>query len=161
MSFTATFYSITDPPNKIDKTLGTAVYTASDCTPFEAVSDLHGSILINWDAAIETANYAVVTGNRNLYCFVKDIVKEIGGRARVILDIDPLTTNAGELKNCNCICETTCKTEKYNRYIANGNLRTTELTIFGMVNQEDIMPLETDHDGIIIGVYSKGYTSNS
>jgi len=160
MAFTATFYNVSDPPNKIDKTLGTAIYTAT-CTPFEPVSDLHGSILIDWSAAIETANYVTISGNRFLSCFVKDIVKEIGSRARVIVDIDPLTTNATELKNCNCICETTCKTEKYNRYIANGNLRTTELTIFGMVNQEDIMPLDTDHDGVIIGVYSKGYTTNS
>ncbi len=155
MAFTATFYNVSDPPNKIDKTLGEPIYTAT-CTPFESVSDLHGSILIDWSAAIETANYVTISGNRPLSCFVKDIVKEIGSRARVIVDIDPLTTNATELKACDCICETTTDTnfEKSSRYIANSNLKVTEFTIHGSAKKNTEDYLEIDNAGFVVGIYS-------
>lgn len=154
MAFTATFYNTSDPPNKIDKNLGTALVTAT-CTPFEQVSNLHGSILIDYVANVDKSNYATVTtGGRDLYCFVRDVIKDIGGHCRVELDIDPLTTNATDLKKCDCICETTCVKEKHNRYMPNSNLRATQLTIYSMENEEDISDLSFDNDGVIIGIYS-------
>lgn len=154
MAFTATFYNIDDPPNKIDKALGTQLGAAT-CTPFEPVSNLHGSILIDYFANVDKSNYAsVTTGGRTLYCFVRDVVKDIGGRCRVELDIDPLKTNAGELKECDCICETTCVKEKHNRYMTNSNLKVTQLTIYSMENEENISDLALDNDGVVIGIYA-------
>lgn len=162
MAFTATFYNITDNPKKIDKTFGTeqvpALKTAV-CTPFEPVSDLHGSILVDYDNAIDNANYATVTtGGRTLCCFVRDVIKDIGGRCRVELDIDPLTTNAEQLKECDCICETTCNTgQTYsNRYITNPNLKVTQFTIHGNVKKDTETLLGMDQLRYVVGIYSDG-----
>lgn len=157
MAFTATFYNITDNPKKIDKTLGTALGAAT-CTPFEPVSDLHGSILIDYFNNIDNANYATVTtGGRDLYCFVRDVIKDIGGRCRVELDIDPLTTNKTDLLNCDCICETTCVKDYYNTYAQNSNLKITQLTIHGTSyttnSKRNVDTLGIDKNGFIIGTY--------
>lgn len=154
MAFTATFYNTSDPPNKIDKNLGTQLGAAT-CTPFEQVSNLHGSILIDYFANVDKSNYATVTtGGRTLYCFVRDVIKDIGGHCRVELDIDPLTTNKTDLKNCDCICETTCNTDLYNRYIQTDNIKVTQLTIHGTdIKEESPATLNIDKGGYIVGTY--------
>lgn len=92
MAFTVTFYNISDPPNKLSKTIGTALKT-STCTPFKPVSDLTGTILLDYTAEAEGANYAMVTGDgRERYCFITDIEKDIGGRMSITLKEDPLMT---------------------------------------------------------------------
>lgn len=157
MAFTATFYNIDDPPNYIYKTLGAPLGT-STCTPFEPVSNLHGSILVDYFANIDKANYAkITTGGRDLYCFVRDVVKDIGGRCSVELEIDPLKTNAAELQECDCICETTCVKDYYNTYAQNSNLKITQLTIHGTAyttnNDSNVDTLGIDKGGFIIGTY--------
>ena len=160
MAFTVTFYKITDNPKKIDKTLGTALATAT-CSPWEPVDDLNGNIMIDYSANAESANYATVTGglgNRTLHCFVREFTKDIGGHCVVHLEIDPLTTNATDLKKCDCICETTCNTgQTYsNRYITNPNLKVTQFTIHGNVNKETETILSMDPQYYIVGIYSDG-----
>lgn len=156
MAFTATFYNIDDPPNKIDKTLGTQLGAAT-CTPFEPVSDLHGSILIDYFNNIDNANYATVTtGGRMLSCFVRDVVKDIGGRCRVELDIDPLTTNKTELLQCDCICEATTKNTLYNRYVTNPELKVSQFTIHGNVKRDTADLLRMDGYYYVVGIYADG-----
>lgn len=156
MAFTATFYNISDNPKKIEKTLGTQLGAAT-CTPFEPVSDLHGSILIDYFNNIDNANYATVTtGGRLLYCFVRDVVKDIGGRCRVELDIDPLTTNEGQLKECDCICETTTKSTLYDRYVTNPELKISQFTIHGNVKRNTASLLAMDGWYYIVGIYADG-----
>lgn len=144
MAFTATLYNVTDDPKKVEKTLGTAKATCT-CTPYEPVSDLHGLIVLDYTAAIESSNYASVTsgiGGRTLYCYITDLVKGIGGKCTVQLEIDPLMTNKEQLKNCDCICATTVNTTQYSTYIPDGNYKSYQYTIvsndFGGYNQEDL-----------------------
>ena len=99
MSFTCTFYNISDPPNKLSKTLGTAIHTAT-CSPFNPVSDLHGEIIVDYNSAIEAANYCVIEAGtqdhaaegRPRYCYIKDLIKRNGGRLVVELEEDALMT---------------------------------------------------------------------
>lgn len=150
MPFTCNFYSVTDPPNKLDKTLGTAKATAT-CTPFEPVSDLTGKILIDYNAAVETCNYAAI-GDR--YYYIRDYIKDIGSRMQVILELDPLKTFSTQIKACDCICATTCKKELHNSYAQSSNLKITQLTIHGTAiknNSGDTLGL--DKDGFILGTY--------
>lgn len=104
MAFTITFYKISDPPNKLDKSLPTATKTAS-CTPFEPVADLTGSVLIDYVAGVEGCNYAQITQGTNQtegrprYCFITDIQKDVGQRMRVFLREDPLMTFKDQIKN--------------------------------------------------------------
>lgn len=155
MAFTVNFYKITDNPKKIDKTLGNVLATAT-CSPWEPVDDLNGNIMIDYSANAESANYATVTGglgNRTLHCFVREFTKDIGGHCRVHLEIDPLTTNAGQLKECDCICETTCKTDLYDRYILNSNLKVTQFVIHGSTYKDSKGNLGLDKDGFVVGVF--------
>ena len=157
MAFTVTFYKITDNPKKIDKTLGNVLHTAS-CSPWKPVDDLNGDIMIDYSANAEKANYASVSngiGERTLYCFVREFTKDIGGHCVVHLEIDPLKTNAGQLKECDCICETTCNTEQTysNRYITNPNLKVTQFTIHGNVKKETENLLSMDTNFYVVGIY--------
>lgn len=100
MAYSITFYNVSDPPNKIKKSLGAAVGSTGACSPWEPVDDLHGSVLTNYNAAVESANYCHVTGDgRERYCYVREITKELGGQMRVHMDVDPLMTFKDEILN--------------------------------------------------------------
>lgn len=155
MAFTVNFYKITDNPKKIDKTLGNVLHTAS-CSPWKPVDDLNGDIMIDYSANAEKANYASVSngiGERTLYCFVREFTKDIGGHCVVHLEIDPLKTNAGQLKECDCICETTCKTDLHDRYILNSNLKVTQFVIHGSARKKSKQDLGLDKDGFVVGIF--------
>lgn len=99
MAFTVTYYNIQDPPNKINKTLGTAVGSSS-CSPWESVSDLSGKIIANYTSAVEAGNYVAVTGDgRPRYCYIRDVIKRPGGQMEIILEEDPLMTFRTEIMN--------------------------------------------------------------
>ena len=99
MGFNIKFYKIDAPPNKLDKgvvpgttpTVGAAA--GYPCTPFEPVGTLEGSVLIDYVAGVETANYAYISGDgRPRYCYVRDFSKDIGSRLRVYVEEDALMT---------------------------------------------------------------------
>lgn len=97
MAFTVTYYNIQDPPNKINKTLGTAVGSSS-CSPWEPVSDLSGKIIAAYTSAVEAGNYAAITGDgRPRYCYIRDVIKRPGGQMEVTLLEDPLMTFKTEI----------------------------------------------------------------
>lgn len=101
MAFTVTYYNIQDPPNKINKTLGTAVGSSS-CSPWEPVSDLSGKIIAAYTSAVEAGNYAAITGDgRPRYCYIRDVIKRPGGQMEVILEEDPLMTFKTEIMQLN------------------------------------------------------------
>lgn len=107
MAFTVTYYNIQDPPNKIKKTLGTAVGSSS-CSPWEPVSDLSGKIIAAYTSAVEAGNYVSITGDgRPRYCYIRDVIKRPGGQMEVILDVDPLMTYQNEILNLDCYCTRT------------------------------------------------------
>lgn len=101
MAFTVTYYNIQDPPNKINKTLGTAIGSSS-CSPWEPVSDLSGKIIAAYTSAVEAGNYAAITGDgRPRYCYIRDVIKRPGGQMEVILEEDPLMTFSDEIMQMN------------------------------------------------------------
>ena len=101
MGYSITFYNVLDPPNKIKKNLGNAIGATGVCSPWEAVSDLSGSVLTNYNAAVESANYCHVAGDgRDRYCYIKDFEKVPGGQMRVHMEVDPLVTFQDEILAC-------------------------------------------------------------
>ena len=107
MAFTVTYYNIQDPPNKINKTLGTAVGSSS-CSPWEPVSDLSGKIIAAYTSAVEAGNYVSITGDgRPRYCYIRDVIKRPGGQMEVILEEDPLMTFKEDILSLNCFCTRT------------------------------------------------------
>lgn len=156
MGFTVTLYNVTDDPKKIKKNLGTAIATCA-CSPYEAVSDLHGSIVLEYTPAIESSNYVTVTdgvGGRTLCCYITDVIKDIGKSCRVQLEVDPLMTNKDQLKNCDCICATTVSTTQYSTYIPDGNYKSYQYTIvsnaFGDYSDDDYV-LDFEDVYVIVG----------
>ena len=126
MAFTIAFYTISDPPNKLDKSIPTATKTAT-CTPFEPVSDLTGSVLIDYVAGVEGCNYAQITGDgRPRYCFITDIQKDVGGHMRVYLREDPLMTFKTEIQDSAILATRSSVVAKdngnvgYNAYLQDG-----------------------------------------
>ena len=139
MSFTCTFYNISDPPNKLSKTLGNAIHTAT-CSPFNPVSDLHGEIIVDYRSAIEEANYCEITGDgRTRYCFITDLIKGVGGRLTVRLEEDVLMTVKDAIKETplhvtRCSLQAGIVPEKskvgYNSMIPDGSITMTAQKYF-------------------------------
>lgn len=108
MGYMITFYNVVDPPNKIKKNLGNVIGATGVCSPWEAVSDLSGSVLTNYNAAVESSNYChIVEDGRERYCYIREFEKVPGGQMRVHMDVDPLVTYMGEILNLDCFCTRT------------------------------------------------------
>lgn len=105
MAFSIAFHKVSDAYNVMNKTIPDATAT-STCTPWEAVSDLQGRVVLDYVPGIEGCNYAVVTGvgepatgeGRPRSCFITDISKDIGGHMTVTLEVDPLETYKTEIR---------------------------------------------------------------
>ena len=108
MGYSITFYNVVDPPNKIKKNLGDAIGATGVCSPWEPTTDLSGSVLTNYSAAIESSNYCHITGDgRERYCYIREFEKVPGGQMRIQLDVDPLMTFQTEILACDCYCTRT------------------------------------------------------
>lgn len=89
MSFTCNFYNYQGQPNKIKKNIGEVIVGSVTCTPYEPVSDLHGYVIIGYNAAVEACNYCEIAGR---YYYVTDFVKRTAQQLEVRLELDPLMT---------------------------------------------------------------------
>lgn len=104
MSFTCVFYNYSGPPNKIKKALGNSLGSKS-CSPYQAVSELHGFIILDYDPNLEAANYVKVyqlDGETQInvrYCYIEDWIKNTGGQLQLRLELDPLMTFQTEILN--------------------------------------------------------------
>lgn len=126
MAFSISFHKVSDAYNVMNKTIPTATATSS-CSPWEAVSDLTGRVVLNYVAGIEGCNYAVVTGDgRPRSCFITDISKDIGGKMTVTLEVDSLETYKDEIKTMPIVatrCSVIAKDDGnvgYNAFIEDG-----------------------------------------
>ena len=100
---------MTDNPKMINKTLPTASANFESTKPYEAISDLTGSLLVPYSLAAEKANYmkTAVTVNGvtiTKYYFITDRVLEIGNKLRLFLKTDVLYTYAADIKKCPAVC---------------------------------------------------------
>lgn len=104
MSFTCEFYNYSGPPNKIIKNLGRQL-SSKACSPYQAVSELHGFIILEYNPDLEAANYVKVyqmQGEAQInvrYCYIEDWIKNTGGQLQLRLELDPLMTFQSEILN--------------------------------------------------------------
>ena len=95
MAFTCDFYNYSGPPNKIKKQLSAEPIVGNvSCTPYEPFDDLHGYVIIGYNAAVEACNYCEIGGR---YYYVTDFVKKTGSQLEVRLELDPLMTFKTEI----------------------------------------------------------------
>lgn len=155
MSFTVNFYNISDAPNVLNKTVGTAL-ASRPCTPFEQVSGLHGRILLDYNPAIETANYCHVSAGDNdgrpLYCWVRDFTRDTGSRMTVELEIDPLMTNKTQIESCSGVLASTTYYDDWSRYMV-GDIMVMAYGINKGSNSEKLSALDYDDDHVFLGIY--------
>ena len=170
MSFQSSFYNSDAAPNKLNKEaqLGTPVVLS--CTAYEPISDVAGSIVIAWIDGIEEYNYVKLeqvppigetTSVRPRYCFVTEWIKEIGGKIRANLKIDPLMTYKQEIMQLRCVCQSASKDcPRTNTYIANNGYKVTNWTLY--VSKDDPSAnvethinadLDIDPSRVVIGIY--------
>lgn len=82
-----TFYNYSGNPKIVDKTLGSAIATASTLKPYRPVSDLKGEIILAYNAALYAANYALLDSK---YYFITDRQVLPGGQMQFQLLTDVL-----------------------------------------------------------------------
>lgn len=87
---TLIFYTTTDPPNKINKTLVT-VATVTNVMLKDNVSILSPVFIMNYNAALLSANF-VYCETFGRYYFIEDITAISGGRLSIACKVDTLYT---------------------------------------------------------------------
>ena len=102
MAFSVDFGQCSDAPEVLKKNPDFDISTT--CTPWEALSDLTGKIIVAYDSGIEMRNYAHVYAKnvsqyegRERYCWIRDFEKVPGGQMALTLEIDPLMTYYDEI----------------------------------------------------------------
>lgn len=113
---TVKFYSVTDDPKKITKTLGTVKKTVSNIKPFDPVA-IHDPVLVlNYDSTYYGVNYASVEdGSKTWYYFVDEPVVDTAQRTSLQLNLDLLMTNKDEILNLDVIIQRS--STNYNSYM--------------------------------------------
>lgn len=98
MAFSLQFYNVSDPPNKLDKELGTQIASCGTVRPYEAVSELTGTFLIDHNPYINGCNYCYchVLGK---YYYITDIQLETAQRMIISVKVDVLKTYASGIKS--------------------------------------------------------------
>lgn len=98
MAFNIKFYKISDAPNVLNKKVNTeagnvGTVTGYNCTPWEPVGVLDGSVVIGYVQDIGTANYAYISGGtRPRYAYVTGYEDLPGNQMRVYVKEDALMT---------------------------------------------------------------------
>lgn len=100
MALSISFYNISDPPNKLDKTTGTAIHTCSSILPYEPISELTGKIQIDYASQADGANYCSITiGSVTQYYFITDQLLTPGHKMEFFLKRDVLMTYNTDIKD--------------------------------------------------------------
>lgn len=96
----AAFYNYTGEPNRIEKSLGSQVFTTNALHPLEPIDDLHARLVIDYHSAIEGCNYFVYEG-RNYTITGRERLP--GGAMSVTGLIDAVSTFASGVLSCPAI----------------------------------------------------------
>lgn len=96
----AAFYNYTGEPSRIEKSLGSPVFTTNALHPLEPIDDLHARLLIDYHSAIEGCNYFVYEG-RNYTITGRERVP--GGAMSVTGLIDAVSTFESGVLSCPAI----------------------------------------------------------
>lgn len=92
-------YNCNEPPNKVNKTLGTAILNIADAKTLEgSISRDTPIIKIKRNTAAYQANYAYIPAFASYY-FIEDFGEEQGGIMLIYLRVDVLKTDAAGINN--------------------------------------------------------------
>lgn len=136
MAFSVSFYNISDPPNKLEKTLpDEPSHVAQSVYPYEPMSELTGKIMLDYVPQADGCNYCSITdGSVTQYYFITDTVLLTGQRFEVYLKRDVLMTYKSEIKQLNIFVTRCAKqasitgpdaTTGYNAFLEDPEVRIT------------------------------------
>lgn len=102
----AVFYRCTNDPRVLTKTLGTALYTATNVIVKHDLTPREPTLELAYNSAIETANYLTMGGK---YYFIKPygITRAPGGRMIINATLDLLTTYDTQIRDLPAISRRT------------------------------------------------------
>jgi len=112
---TITLYKCANDPDTLNKTFSDA--SNRNGTPYEAIDDLNGYVILDYTTDIESYNAASLTiGNRTKYYTITSRAPEPGNKVRVNLSCDVLTTYKTEVLNIGGILSRTADKD-YNAFV--------------------------------------------
>ena len=117
-SFTIDFKKTTSDPKTAIKIFESDHYEKA-CTPYEALDDLNGYVIIDYDSNVMGCNYAEYDGKKY---FVTDRIRQPGQKLQVQLRVDSLSTYWTEIKNCSAVVRTTTYSDGWSRYMQGNRL---------------------------------------
>lgn len=94
----ATFYTVTDAPNVLNKTLDNGHTT--NCEPVEPCDFLNPVLVMNKHSDVMTANYVSISSPLNRKYFITGKSLLSGNRVMITCAVDVLTTYADSIKEC-------------------------------------------------------------
>lgn len=99
---TINFYTISDDPRTIEKTLGNIVYTCN-ANIFGSCSIKDPSLILKYDSRLCEVNYMEISDWGRFY-FMGEPVLSPGGRCIITASEDVLYSNKDEILNLNAYC---------------------------------------------------------
>ena len=96
---TLTFYTISDAPNVVNKTIGEGT-AIQNCNPVEPCDMLNPSFIMEQGTAATTANYVKVPVFNNRYYFITGRTLLSGHRIMITCAVDVLYTYSASISNC-------------------------------------------------------------
>lgn len=103
-SFTIEFKVNTSDPKTAEKTFDPAKKYQKNCTPYEALDDLNGFVIIDYDPNVMECNYAEYDSKQY---FITDRIRQPGHKLQIKLRIDSLSTYWTSIKECEALVNTT------------------------------------------------------
>ena len=119
---TLTLYKIPDDPRVVIKTLGTAQASIA-CSPYEEISDLEGSVIVDYNATRYGCNYGYMDGK---YFFITGREAATGGRLKLTLRVDVLMTYWDSYKDDTGIVQQNENPDLMNAYMVNPAVKFSE-----------------------------------
>ena len=116
MAITVTFYNCADDYRVVDKTLGTAIATAS-AELYDETSVRNPSLKLAWNSSVVNANYMYIS-EWGRYYFIKDITAVTGGAMRIDAHVDVRKTYGAQFKLLPGVCVRQSRTNQSGSYRA-------------------------------------------
>ena len=108
-----TLYNTKSNPKALTKDL-TGGIQIQTLNPYEALSDLDGYVIVEYNANYENINYAAYDGD---YYFVTDREKLIGGKLKLYMHMDVLMSYKTDIESCPMVALRSEMTTKHNAYM--------------------------------------------
>lgn len=114
MAFSIHFKQTTSDPKTAEKKFVANIDYEKTCTPYEALDDLNGYVIIDYDSNVMGCNYAEYDGKKY---FVTDRVRQPGQKLQVRLRIDSLSTYWEQINQCQAMVRTSSDSNGWTKMI--------------------------------------------